>query len=152
MLSWAEWGFPSPLAVRMTVSISRFSLRVSFRFASGVFVFDNRLYLLFQSVLPCENDIEIIRLIGSLLWMASRKNGSMTSIMQKAAALFPALPLSKKKSGTPISTAGVKQSSCLFVRLKSTLLFTLVRSFDGYIGQFINSFRNKKGRYKNALN
>ena len=62
-------------------------------------------------------------------YMASRKNGSMTSIMQKAAVLFPALPLSKKKSGTPISTAGVKHASCRLVRPNSTLLFTFVRSF-----------------------
>lgn len=62
-------------------------------------------------------------------YMPSRKKGSMTSIMQNAAALFPALLLSKKKSGTPISTAGEKHASCRLVRPNSTLLFILVRSF-----------------------
>ena len=38
-------------------------------------------------------------------YMASRKNGSMTIIMQNAAALLLAVRLSKKKSGTPMSAA-----------------------------------------------
>lgn len=62
-------------------------------------------------------------------YMANRKNGSMARIMHSVAVLFPRLPFSKKKSGTPISTAGVKQMSCLFVRLNKTLLLILVRSF-----------------------
>ena len=35
----------------------------------------------------------------------------------------------KKKSGTPKSTAGVKQISCLFVRPKNTFVLILERSF-----------------------
>lgn len=61
-------------------------------------------------------------------YMASRKNGSMTIIMQIAAALEPALPLSKKKSGTPTSAPPPKHSSCLFVKLNMTLVFTAFKS------------------------
>ena len=62
--------------------------------------------------------------------MANRKNGSITSIMSNVAVEFPTLPLSKKKSGTPMRTAGVKHISCLLVRLNITLLLTFVKSFD----------------------
>ena len=62
-------------------------------------------------------------------YMASRKNGSITIIMQRVAVEFPADSLSKKKSGTPKSTAGVKQISCLFVRPKNTFVLILERSF-----------------------
>lgn len=62
-------------------------------------------------------------------YIAIRKNGSMTSIITNAAVLVPTLPLSKKKSGTPISTAGVKHMSCRLVNPNNTLLFTLVKSF-----------------------
>ncbi len=61
-------------------------------------------------------------------YMASRKNGSMTRIMQIAAALEPALFLSKKKSGTPTSAPPPKHSSCLLVRLNMTLVFTAFKS------------------------
>ena len=61
-------------------------------------------------------------------YMASRNAGSKTSIITIAAVLTPVTPLSKKKSGTPISAPPPKQMSCRFVRLKSTLLFTFDRS------------------------
>ena len=61
-------------------------------------------------------------------YMASRKNGSMTSIMQIVAALEPVLPLSKKKSGTPTSAPLPKHSSCLFVRPNMTLVFIAFKS------------------------
>lgn len=49
--------------------------------------------------------------------------------MQRVAPLVLICSLSKKKSGTPISTAGEKQTSCLFVKLRKTFVFTLERSF-----------------------
>ena len=61
-------------------------------------------------------------------YIASRKKGSMTSIMHIAAVLFPAGPRSKKKNGTPISAPPVKQTSCLLVKLNMTLVLTFVRS------------------------
>lgn len=62
-------------------------------------------------------------------YMASRNRGSMTTIMQTVAVLEPADSRSKKKSGTPISTAAPKQMSCRLVSPNSTLDFTFVRSF-----------------------
>ena len=62
-------------------------------------------------------------------YIAKRKNGSITIIMHRVAVVFPADPLSKKKSGTPKSTAGVKQTSCLFVNPNSTFALILERSF-----------------------
>ena len=56
----------------------------------------------------------------------------MARIITSAATVVPALPLSKKKSGTPISAATAKQISCRFVRLKSTLDFTFVKSFGTF--------------------
>ena len=61
-------------------------------------------------------------------YIASRKNGSSTTIMHMDAALVPTGPLSRKKSGTPTSAPPPKQTSCLLVRLNMTLVFTLVRS------------------------
>ena len=52
----------------------------------------------------------------------------MTNIMMSVAVEFPSVPLVKKKSGTPMSTAGVKHISCLLVRLNITLLLTLLKS------------------------
>ena len=43
-----------------------------------------------------------------------------------------------KKSGTPMSTAGVKQTSCLFVKLKRTFDLIFERSLG--IGFLINGF------------
>ena len=62
-------------------------------------------------------------------YIASRKKGSITRIMQRAATLEATRFLSKKKSGTPTSTAAPKQMSCRRVRPNSTLDFTLVKSF-----------------------
>jgi len=61
--------------------------------------------------------------------MASRKQGSMTTIIAIAARFVPALPLSKKNSGSPIKRAAAKQTICRFVRLKATFVLTLERSF-----------------------
>ena len=52
----------------------------------------------------------------------------MTIIIAIAATLAPVTLLSKKKIGRPINRPPPKQISCLFVRLKSTLVFTLVKS------------------------
>lgn len=52
----------------------------------------------------------------------------MTSIIINAAALVPALSLSKKKSGNPIRRATEKHISCRFVRLRATFVLTLVKS------------------------
>ena len=56
----------------------------------------------------------------------------MARIITSAATVVPVLPLSKKKSGTPISAATEKQISCRFVKLKSTLDFTFVKSFGTF--------------------
>ena len=53
----------------------------------------------------------------------------MTTIMQTVAVLELTVFRSKKKSGTPISTAAPKQMSCRLVRPNMTLDFTFVRSF-----------------------
>ena len=52
----------------------------------------------------------------------------MTRIMQMAAVLLPALPLSRKKSGTPMSAPLPKHRSCRFVKLNMTLVFTAFKS------------------------
>ena len=52
----------------------------------------------------------------------------MTIIMDSAARLTFPVALTRKKIGTPMSAAAPKQSNCLFVRLKNTFVFTLVRS------------------------
>ena len=62
-------------------------------------------------------------------YMARRNAGSITTIITIAAALTPMGFRSKKKSGAPMSAPQPKQMSCRFVRLNSTLLFTLVKSF-----------------------
>ena len=62
-------------------------------------------------------------------YIANRNAGSMMTIIVIAAALVPMGLRSKKKSGTPMSAPPPKHKSCRFVRLNSTLLFTLVRSF-----------------------
>ncbi len=51
-----------------------------------------------------------------------------TMQMEAPPALKPAGPLSKKKSGTPMSAPLPKQMSCRFVRLNMTFVFTAVRS------------------------
>lgn len=49
-------------------------------------------------------------------------------IMHMAAKLTLPVCLNKKKDGTPISAAAPKHSNCLFVMLKNTFVFTLVKS------------------------
>lgn len=52
----------------------------------------------------------------------------MTSIITNAAALVPALSLSKKKSGKPIARATEKHIICRLVRFRATFVLTLVKS------------------------
>ncbi len=52
----------------------------------------------------------------------------MTIIMHIAAVLLPIGTRSRKNSGTPMSAPPPKQISCRLVRLKATLVFTLVKS------------------------
>lgn len=52
----------------------------------------------------------------------------MDSTITMAAALVPMLPLSRKKSGTPMRAPPPKQTSCLLVRLNMTLVLTLAKS------------------------
>ena len=63
-------------------------------------------------------------------YIAKRKQGSIKTIIAKAAMLVPALSLSKKKSGSPIARAAAKHIICRFVRLKAT--FVLI--FDKSLG------------------
>ena len=56
----------------------------------------------------------------------------MTTIITIAAALVLMERLSKKKSGTPRSAPPPKHKICLFVKLNSTLLFTLLRSLGTF--------------------
>lgn len=53
----------------------------------------------------------------------------MTTIMQTVAVLEFTEPRSKKKSGTPMSAAAPKQTSCRLVNPNITFDFTFVRSF-----------------------
>ena len=52
----------------------------------------------------------------------------MRIIITMTAIVLPMMPLVRKYVGTPIAAAVPKQISCLFVRLKMTLLFTFVKS------------------------
>lgn len=61
-------------------------------------------------------------------YMASRKKGSMSRIMQMAAVLTPGWALSRKNSGTPSAAPALKHTSCRFVRFSSTLVLTAFRS------------------------
>ena len=65
----------------------------------------------------------------------------LTSIIHMAAELFPTVPRSRKKSGTPKSAPTLKHTSCLFVRLNAIFVLTFVKSFgtDTYAILF-NSF------------
>ena len=49
----------------------------------------------------------------------------MSSIIIVAAVLFPRTPLVRKYTGIPIAAPTPIQMSCLLVRLKATLFFTL---------------------------
>ena len=53
----------------------------------------------------------------------------MRIIITMTAAVLPIILLVRKYVGTPITAAAPKHISCLFVRLKMTLLFTFVKSF-----------------------
>mgnify|MGYP004664990835 CR=1 FL=1 len=61
-------------------------------------------------------------------YMASRKKGSMSRIMQIAAVLTPVWALSRKNSGKPRANAAAKKMSCRLVRLNATFVFTFVKS------------------------
>ena len=61
-------------------------------------------------------------------YLASRKKGSMSRIMQIAAVLTPVWVLSRKNSGTPSAAPALKHTSCRFVRFSSTLVLTAFRS------------------------
>ena len=52
----------------------------------------------------------------------------MARTMMKTATVWGTLSLSKKNSGTPTRAAAPKHTSCRFVRLNMTLVFTRVRS------------------------
>ena len=62
-------------------------------------------------------------------YRAIRKKGSMRTIVHMDAALLPRKFFRKKNAGTPISAPAPKQINFRFVKLNSTLVFTLVRSF-----------------------
>lgn len=61
-------------------------------------------------------------------YMANKNMGIMERIISSAAALLPRGPLTRKYSGIPTAAAMLKQISCRFVRLNSTLVLTLVTS------------------------
>lgn len=52
----------------------------------------------------------------------------MDTIISKLAVELPSAPLVPKYRGTPMAMPMLKQISCRFVRLNSTLVLTLVRS------------------------
>jgi hypothetical protein len=60
--------------------------------------------------------------------MASRKNGSMATIITSTAAVFPISPRVRKYTGRPKAPAAEKQTSCLLVRLNRIFVLTFVRS------------------------
>ena len=53
----------------------------------------------------------------------------MTSTIKSDAALVPIASFVKKNSGTPMSTAAPKHTSCRFVRLNTTFVLIFDRSF-----------------------
>ena len=52
----------------------------------------------------------------------------MDTIIRRLAVVLPRGPLVAKYRGTPMAIPMLKQISCRFVRLNSTLVLTLVRS------------------------
>ena len=52
----------------------------------------------------------------------------MDTIISRLAVELPSAPLVPKYRGTPMAMPMLKQMSCRFVRLNSTLVLTLVRS------------------------
>ena len=65
----------------------------------------------------------------SLSYMAAKNAGSISTIIAITAAVFPTAPFDRKYAGTPTAAAAPKHTSCLFVRLNSTFVLTLDRSF-----------------------
>ena len=61
-------------------------------------------------------------------YMASRKKGIMMIIMSIKAKLLGSTFLVRKYSGMPVSAPLPKQMSCLFVKLKKSLVLILDRS------------------------
>lgn len=74
----------------------------------------------------------------------------MTTIMQTVAVLEFTVFRSKKKSGTPMSAAAPKQTSCRLVSPNITFDFTFVRSFGTVTYANLSNllFHSRKG---NAL-
>ena len=64
LFSWAVWGLPSPLYLRMMACISRFSARDSFTGLSAFCFLDNRFHLHFHLTLPLQHGVKVIGLIG----------------------------------------------------------------------------------------
>jgi len=61
--------------------------------------------------------------------MAKKKKGIISPIIKSTAAELPIDPRVKKYTGRPTSPARLKQISWRFVRLKASLVLTLVKSF-----------------------
>jgi len=61
--------------------------------------------------------------------MAKKKKGIISPIIKSTAAEFPIALRVKKYTGRPTSPARLKQISWRFVRLKASLVLTLVKSF-----------------------
>jgi hypothetical protein len=57
------------------------------------------------------------------------KKGIIEKIMIRVAALVPVLFLNRKNKGSPTKRAMKKQISCRLVRLKTTFVLTLLKSF-----------------------
>jgi hypothetical protein len=62
-------------------------------------------------------------------YIATKKNGNINPIINKAAAEPPIVPRVIKYTGTPTTAAEPKHTSCLAVMLKNVLFLILLRSF-----------------------
>ena len=65
----------------------------------------------------------------SFSYIANKKNGAISAIINRSAGVLPIAPLVRKYVGIPITPPREKQISCRFVRLKATFVLTFVRSF-----------------------
>ena len=65
----------------------------------------------------------------SFSYIANRKNGAISAIINNSAGVLPIPPLVKKYVGIPTAPPREKQMSCRLVKLKATFVLTLVRSF-----------------------
>ena len=132
------------LCFAITASICFRSLRVSFPA-------DNRVHLLVEFILFFQRYVEVLCAVRSFLrsdkedichvphhlfkrlsvfsYIASRKNGSITNTITRAAVLVCVRGRRMKKSGTPIIAPPPKQMSCRFVKLKRNFVFTFVRRY-----------------------